>query len=396
MEKEKSILVVDDKPANLSLVTSLLKSHYKVLLANDGEKALKIACHHHLDLILLDIMMPDMSGFEVCEKLKQDPGTSHILIIFLTARTGDDDIDKAFSSGGVDYVTKPLRSKELLARIKTHLLVVEQRAHLLQMNEETKTLNDNLELLVRQRTKDLQDALEAIEKRNRSLEQFSNIASHNLRGPVASILGLSNIIHLEALFTLTDRTVFENLVQKAEELDSVIKDMSAILQVRDDISSRFSTVGLEELVESSNETLKGEIEKSNAIIETDIPSGLTVFTVPEYLESIIVQLLANAVRYASAERPSRIQIKAIRQEGIVIISIEDNGTGIKAEHFDKIFEPYKRMTAAGTGKGLGLYLVRRQAEALHGRMEVASNYGHGSVFSLSLPQRNENGKLNSI
>ena len=149
-------------------------------------------------------------------------------------------------------------------------------------------------------------------------------------------------------------------------------------------------------IETRIQTLKGEIERSNAIIETDIPSGLTVFTVREYLESIIVQLLANAVRYASAERPSRIQIKAIRQEGIVIISIEDNGTGIKAEHFDKIFEPYKRMTAAGTGKGLGLYLVRRQAEALHGRMEVASNYGHGSVFSLSLPQRNENGKLNSI
>jgi two-component system, sensor histidine kinase and response regulator len=388
MERAKSILVVDDKPTNLSLVTSLLRSHYQVFLANDGEKAIAIARDSHPDLILLDIMMPDLSGFEVCVILKQNESTSNIPIIFLTARTSDDDIDNAFSMGGVDYVTKPLRSKELLARIKTHLLVVEQRANLLQMNEETKTLNDNLELLVRQRTKDLQDALEAIEKRNRSLEQFSNIASHNLRGPVASILGLSNILNLEPPSLPTNRTIFESLVQKAEELDSVIKDMSAILEVRDDISSHFSIVGLEELLENGIKALRCEIEKSKVGIETSVPRGLKVFTVHEYLESIIIQLLANAVRYVSTERPPRILIKAIHQENSIVISIEDNGTGIRPENFDKIFEPYKRIASTGSGKGLGLYLVRRQAEALRGRIEVASEYGIGSIFSLSLPQHN--------
>ena len=140
------------------------------------------------DLILLDIMMPGMSGFEVCEALKFQPLTAIIPVIFLTARNDGDDFEKAYDIGAVDYVTKPVNAKELLMRVRTHLLISEQRINLVMLNERVTEINEGLEGEVRKRTNDLYSALKRLERQNEDLARFSHIISHNLRGPVASAL----------------------------------------------------------------------------------------------------------------------------------------------------------------------------------------------------------------
>ena len=124
-DDKKTILVVDDTETNIDILLGLLDEKYDVLVAMDGESALEIADEEELDMVLLDIMMPGMDGYEVCEKLKANPKTHNIPIIFLTAKTDEDSIEKAYDVGGIDYVTKPFKPRELLMRIKTHLIYLE-------------------------------------------------------------------------------------------------------------------------------------------------------------------------------------------------------------------------------------------------------------------------------
>lgn len=143
MAEKNKILIVDDQPKNLQLAATVLNPYYKLLIADSGEKAIKIAFDKQPDLILLDIMMLEMSGFEVCKRLKEKNETKEIPIIFLTAKTEEEDIAKAFDIGGVDYITKPFKTKEVLARIKTHLdlknakdFIAKQNAELIKVNNE--------------------------------------------------------------------------------------------------------------------------------------------------------------------------------------------------------------------------------------------------------------------
>ncbi len=150
------ILVVDDTPLNVQLLTEILSiQNYRVKIAYNGLQALSSVIKQTRDLILLDIMMPGMDGFQTCEKLKQSTYTSHIPIIFITARADTSDIVKGFEYGAVDYITKPFRSKELLVRVKTHL--------------EHKRLKENLMELVEERTRKLQDAFHSLELSQKEL-----------------------------------------------------------------------------------------------------------------------------------------------------------------------------------------------------------------------------------
>ncbi|MFZ9505169.1 MAG: response regulator, partial [Cyclobacteriaceae bacterium] len=241
----KRVLVVDDKPNNLSLVTSLLRPHYEVLLANNGERALAIARDQLPDLILLDIMMPGMSGFEVCTELKANTETADIPVIFLTARNDSDDFEKAYDIGAVDYTTKPINAKELMMRVKTHLLISEQRQRLLSLNKRITFINEELEEEVTKRTMALSRAKESLERQNADLAQFSHLVSHNLRGPVASALGLTQLFDRKNSSNPINSDVIDRMVDSVKNIDTILKDISTILDLRENIptgSERFDPI----------------------------------------------------------------------------------------------------------------------------------------------------------
>lgn len=266
-------------------------------------------------------------------------------------------------------------------RKKMNLLLGEQ-------NEEITALNENLEQEVVKRTNDLQHTLVKLKKRNEDLDQFSHIISHNLRGPVASILGLGNVINRNNPSDKVNVEVFDRLQLSTHKLDGIVKDLSVILDVRDNQAVISEYVEFDKILNSALTQLNGNIEKSTAKIESDFSNAKSVQSVKAYLESILFNLISNAIQYRSPSREPVIYVTTSSNGSDIILSVKDNGVGINDGDEEKIFEPYRRLHSQSNGKGLGLYLVKTQVEALNGSIEVTSEPGKGSTFSIRIPSGN--------
>ena len=386
-ELRKKVLVVDDKPNNLSLVTSLLKSHYEVLLANNGERALIIAQEKVPDLILLDIMMPGLSGFDVCEQLKCDQRTKGIPVIFLTARSDGDDFEKAYDIGAVDYITKPINSKELLVRVRTHLLISNQRSDMISLNEEITRMNENLENEVQKRTADLSSALKKLEKQNKDLEQFSKLLSHNIRGPVASSLGLISLFNHTDTCDPINRDIINYLADCTIQIDEILFDISRIIEIRDTPTVNVEEIEFENAINSVLQKVKTRLDETKANIIIDITEAPRLKAIKHYIENIVEHLLINSLTYQPTNRIPEIKITSREEHDFFVFSIADNGVGIDKKDWEKIFEPYKRLDYSTKGRGLGLYMIKTQVDAMDGHIEVSSSIGQGSTFSIYIPHK---------
>ncbi len=255
-----------------------------------------------------------------------------------------------------------------------------------EQNEEIRALNENLEEQVQHRTSELRKTLTNLEKRNRDLDQFSHVISHNLRGPVANILGLGHVINRTNVADPVNIEVFDRLQGATQALDSVVKDLSTILQVTDNQAIPQDVVEVPETVKAVQNMLRTEIDKSKLELAVEFRSR-ELKTVKAYFESILYNLISNAIKYAAVDRQPKVRIATSLIGNTFKLEVEDNGVGIHSNDLEKIFEPYKRLTVEGDGKGLGLYLVRTQVEALGGSIEVTSQEGRGSKFIVSLPQQ---------
>ncbi|MDH5382684.1 MAG: hybrid sensor histidine kinase/response regulator [Cyclobacteriaceae bacterium] len=388
-EFRSRILVIDDQPNNLKLVSSLLKKKYEVFLSMDGNIGLEIAKEKKPDLILLDIMMPGINGFDVCKKLKEDSVTSEIPVIFLTAKNEDDDIQRAFDLGGVDYIIKPIRSVELYARINTHLLIYHQQRDLKKLNSEINALNLGLEEKVQIRTNKLNFTLSNLQKRNDALYQFSSIISHNLRGPVASILGLSEILNIEETDSSNKEEIFKHVVGLTKNLDSIVRDLTKIMEVRDQNNLELTKVDLREVITSVQNRYKNECESNGVEFLFKCDDNLKeVFTEVSYIENVLSLLVSNAINYKKSEADAFVIVKTEKQDDSFYISVEDNGLGINSDNLKEVFEPYKRFNVDKNGKGLGLYFAKMQVESLGGTIDVVSETGKGTKFTIMIPQEN--------
>ncbi|MDH5380061.1 MAG: hybrid sensor histidine kinase/response regulator [Cyclobacteriaceae bacterium] len=388
-EFRSRILVIDDQPNNLKLVSSLLKKKYEVFLSMDGDIGLEIAKEKKPDLILLDIMMPGINGFDVCKKLKEDSVTSEIPVIFLTAKNEDDDIQRAFDLGGVDYIIKPIRSVELYARINTHLLIYHQQRDLKKLNSEINALNLGLEEKVQIRTNKLNLTLSNLQKRNDALYQFSSIISHNLRGPVASILGLSEILNIKETDSSNKEEIFKHVIGLTKNLDSIVRDLTKIMEVRDQNNLELTKVNLREVITSVQNRYKNECELNEVEFVFKCDDNLReVFTEVSYVENVLSLLVSNAINYKKSVADAFVIVKTEKQDDGFYISVEDNGLGIKSDNLKEVFEPYKRFNVDKNGKGLGLYFAKMQVESLGGTIEVVSEIGKGTKFTIMIPQEN--------
>jgi signal transduction histidine kinase len=254
-------------------------------------------------------------------------------------------------------------------------------------NEQIRERHDDLAREVARQTADIRRTnLELIEHNSR-LEQFAYMISHNLRAPLARFVGLSSILK-HSRSSEEGSTITNMMVTAAHELDHVIKDLGIILDVRKAGAQLVTEIDLPEMIQKIQYSLSADIKETNAKIYTDFGNATTLSTIPQYLESILSNLISNAIKYRHPERTPEITFMVIDQGEWICLKLSDNGIGIDLERSgDKLFSLYQRFHFHVEGKGLGLYLVKTQVEALGGRIEVQSRPDEGSTFLIYLRRK---------
>lgn len=284
-----------------------------------------------------------------------------------------------------------LSQKEELATQRDTLFLQNkevQRAHELieKQNAEIQSRNATLQEEIDRQTQELRDSNHELISHNSSLEQFAFIAAHNLRAPLARILGLANLISISNDEKDRDDAL-RKIVASTHDLDGVVRDLSVILDIRKH-HGKFSTVVLSDALARIFKTLEKDIESSSARFDIDLENTPSVYGVAPYVESIFYNLISNAIKYKALDRAPHITITGKHTEEYTLITVSDNGLGIDLIKFqDAVFNLYKRFHTHVEGKGLGLFLVRAQMIAMGGKVEIESAPGKGTTFHLTF--RNE-------
>ncbi len=384
-DTKASILVVDDTQYNLDFLTRILvKRGYEVHPAANGPSALEIAQATPVDLILLDIMMPDMSGYEVCERLKADAGTRDIPVIFLSALSEVPDKVKAFSLGGVDYITKPFRSEEVLARIETHLTL-----RRLQISLEDKNAQLQAEIAVRKAVEEsLRQRTQELESRNEELDAFAHTVAHDLKNPLHIVKGYAALLESEMHSeqqALTDEQIdllLVGIANGANKMNAIIDGLLVLAGVRKQTGDLLTELNMASIVAEAYDRQTNLIKEHHAEIRlpAEWPAALGY---DQWVEEIWANYLSNAIKYGG--HPPLIVVGATAQpDGMVRFWVRDNGAGLSQEQQRHLFTPFTRLHQERTGHGLGLSIVQRIAEKLGGQVGVDSQPGSGSTFWFSL------------
>ncbi len=222
---------------------------------------------------------------------------------------------------------------------------------------------------------------EQLLKQNQNLQQFAYIVSHNLRAPIANILGLTSIYDRQRQDPLLNNRVIDNLFKSAKLLDTTIRDLNDILTIRSEINKVQEEVEFCQLMEHVKQSLADELEKADARLEYDFGQAPAITTIRSYAFSILMNLVSNAIKYRSPERKLHIQVKTLSLHGYICLTVSDNGLGINLEREkERVFGLYKRFHHNTEGKGIGLHLVKTQSELLGGKVEVESQVGVGTTF----------------
>ncbi len=397
------LLIVDDAPVNVSVLFDFLSNAgFEVLVAPDGERALRIAEHAAPDLILLDVIMPGMDGFEVCRELKARPATRDIPVVFMTALADTVDKVRGFELGALDYLTKPVQYEEILARVNIHLNL--RRLQQALQNQNTQ-LQEEIE--VRRRTEhSLQETAEALRQRNiehrearcmaeaasRAKTRFLANMSHELRTPLNAILGYSDMLEEE----VEDRGACEemlpdiaNIKQSARQLLGIVTDVLELTK----IEAETPEVSLQEFeLESLLEQVTGELQpllrkRENRLEVRSDPQIQTLYADFAKIRQILGNLLSNAAKFTHR---GKVELSLTREnDQWLTVRVSDNGIGIPSEHLEEIFQPFWQVDGSSTreygGTGLGLTIVRAYTRMLGGHLSVESEPGQGSRFILRLP-----------
>jgi signal transduction histidine kinase len=370
----KTILIVDDMPANLEVVTGHLEIQgYCAVVALGGEEGIERAEFVLPDLILLDVMMPGLDGFETCRRLKANPRTREIPVIFMTALADTGDKLTGFSVGAVDYVTKPLNGAEVLARIDTHLTLYALRQQLAAQNAQLQA-----EIAARE------EIQAALQRSNTELEQLAYVASHDMQEPlrmVASYLQLVAQRYHGKLDADADEFI-GYAVDGAKRMQALINDLLAYSRLGTK-ARPFGPTDCNEVLATALSHLRVAIADSGAAVTHDpLP---TVPADPSQLLQLFQNLLANAIKFRGDE-PPRVHVSAEPLDAGWRFAVSDNGIGIAPEYFERIFVLFQRLHGRGSyaGTGIGLAICKKVVERHGGHIELESQPGKGSTFRFTL------------
>ncbi len=353
------ILIVDDNPRNIQLLAKVLtEADYKIEFALNGYEALEWIKNKTFNLVLLDIMMPEMNGYEVCQKMKEIPGTKEIPVIFLTALDSSESITKAFETGGVDYVSKPFNTHELLSRIKTHIDINLQRQKLAELNA----------------TKD----------------KFFSIIAHDLKSPFSGLLGLSEYLieyienkHHDDAYKIA-KTMNETLQLNYSLLENLLlwaRSQTGKIEFYPEL------VNINEIARNIVSIIKINSDQKKIKLETAIEPDLNVVVDENMLSTILRNILNNAVKFTPENGHISLTIK--KENSNIMFVVSDSGVGIPKNRLSSIFNIDKKVSTLGTnneqGTGLGLMLCKEFVEKHNGAIGVESKENEGSSFWFTLP-----------
>jgi len=370
------VLVVDDTPENLTLLAALLKgSGYRVRAVPSGALALKAAAAEVPDVVLLDVMMPYMDGYEVCRRLKEDERLRGVPVIFLSALSETLDKVKAFSSGGVDYVTKPFQIEEVEARVGTHVAL--RRAQV-QLDARNRELHESYARL---------QNLETVRKK------LTQMIVHDLKSPITAGTYFAAAVRNEAELPGELADAMEDIVTIFRVLNRMTLDMLDVAASEDGkLTPRLERVDVGQMLGEVVAELRGAARVAKKTLVVDVSAELgPVMADRELLRRVIENLLENAFKYVPDD--GKIIVEAGLEEGGEYgIRIRDDGPGVPIEQREWIFEPNARLERdvalhTRSSRGLGLAFCRLAVEAHGGQISVEDNEPKGCTFVLKLPQQ---------
>lgn len=414
--KKMSILIVDDTPANLGLLSDMLKvAGYGVRPAPNGRLALQAAQNLPPDLILLDINMPEMNGFEVCRKLKDDDQLKSIPVLFISALTDIEDKVKAFKAGGVDYITKPLHAEEVLARVETHLKI---KRYQMELMEKSVVLQKTVDELTAAQSKLVQSEKMA------SLGVLTAGIAHEINNPInfikTSALALDRDMedvrrllnaYEACIQSCADATAKEQIAAIKSEIDydmlshelpGLIDHITMGVERTEEIVNSLRTyaradegqktwIGLGELIDTALVLQKNRYKKVVAV-KTDYGGLPKVAAQPGRLLQVFNNVIGNAIDAVTGDVQNAAPLIEIRtrieeHHGVkfAVMQVMDNGPGIHDDIIDKVFDPFFTTKKIGKGVGLGMSISYGIVRDHNGHIDIASGDGRGTTVSIFLP-----------
>lgn len=365
-ESKPVVLIVDDNPKNLQVLGNLLtRNNCSVIAARGGQQALDYINKHHPEVILLDVMMPGMSGFEVCNQLKANETTRNIPVLFITALNEAKDKIKAFKAGGVDYITKPFVSEEVLARVNVHLQNSRLLSSLKISNSELQDLN---------------------ELKNR----FLGIAAHDIRSPLAGAMGIVQLLLIEELGSINanQRDVLELVKSSGNQILNLISDLLDVSVIESgNLKLNLSETSLTAMIRDKVRLHQFAVKQKNIQITTQLTEVPNVRLDPDRFGQVVDNLLSNAAKFSPDN--SHIRVKMETEQDSIKISVVDSGPGISEQDQEQLFGLYRKLTAKPTAgeksSGLGLAISKKIMDAHRGDITVSSSPGEGATFTIVLP-----------
>jgi signal transduction histidine kinase len=409
MNNKNRVLIVDDNPDNLSvLFDSLRESNFKVLIAESGEVVIERIKYLKPDIILLDIMMPEMDGFETCCRLKANSESKNIPIIFMSALTDTVDKVKGFELGAVDYITKPVQVEEVIARLNTHLTINNLQQQLNEQNAQLKQeinkriiaenrlskQNKRLKYEITQRElieEKLQHSKELAESANRAKSTFLANMSHELRTPLNGILGYSQILNRDE--TIADKQGIQIIQRCGEHLLTLINDILDLSKIEaDKLELTTMDFNLSVFLNDIVEIFKMRAQQKGIKFIYDQLSKLptVVHGDEKRLRQILLNLLSNAIKFTpKGQVIFKVNYHSQTSDlGIISFEVEDSGIGIAADHLEKIFSPFQQVgdqSLQTEGTGLGLAITKKLIEMMGGKIQLETQIGVGSKFWFTIP-----------
>jgi len=404
-----NILIVDDNKNNLFALGNLITEHIDnahILTAESGAVALRTLTKEKVDLIILDIQMPEMDGFETARAIRSWRKTQHIPIVFLTAAYKAEEFQKkGFEVGAVDYLTKPIDASQLINRIKSYIRFIEQeQVHQQELErkvqERTAELSEankalKLEIVERKRIEEaLEYAKHAAEVANFSKSRFLANMSHELRTPLNAIIGYSEMLQEEAEDLEQDNCIadLQKIQSAGRHLLGLINDVLDLSKIEaGKMELHLETCDLAMLLDEVESTVRPLIEKKSNLLHITHADKLgAIHTDVTRLRQMLLNLLSNAAKFTE-NGTIRLDIERYLKatEEWINFHIVDNGIGMTAEQQAKLFQPFTQADASTTrrygGTGLGLTITKQFAEMIGGAVNIDSKFGEGSTFTLSLP-----------
>lgn len=365
---EACILIIDDSTMNLKVIVDYLEeAGFELMVARDGESGLEIAQRAHPDLILLDVIMPGIDGFETCRRLKANETTQDIPVIFMTALTNVEDKVQGFTVGGVDYITKPIQQKEVLARVTTHLKIKALTQHLQRANQDLIKLNADKDRL------------------------FSIIA-HDLRGPFMPVMGtIQLLMEMGDSINKNDLQSFYRVIYlSAQKVMDLLENLLAWSRMQiGGIPYQPDLIDLSELVERNIGLFNQNAAAKGVALQSYVNQSLFVYTDGHMLDTILRNLISNAIKFTP--NGGQVTVSAKLQESpFVEVAVVDDGVGFSQEALVKLLQGGLPEISMGTanekGSGLGLMICREMATRQGGQFWIESELGCGTTVKFTVPQ----------